>query len=189
MFCFRQTLLTRHLPSAREVEDLSSAWHDEADPKHFGDLMLGLAEKMYEGEYMQRGRGVSAWKERDKLSSAFLLYLPGLRSGLSSPFMAEALATLLNLPSRVCGDSLGERVGRTRVDRFGERVILDKLPGGNFTASHNTMELELADLCAECEPYKLGTQGRRAVHRRAAEIPPTTTGRRPTWTTPSGRRS
>jgi hypothetical protein len=90
---------------------------------------------------------------------------------------------------------LGERVGGSRVDRFGERVILENLPGGHFTARHNTMEQELASICAwaglpaECEPFGLFGHliPQQALHRLQQhqhsqvlrpdlrlEIPPTT---------------
>ena len=117
----------------------------------------------YRGVYVDEERQgiICSWKERDKLCTAFLLQGPGPHSKLSSPVMAEALATLLCLPSRVCMDRLGERVGGSRVDRFGERVICANLPGGHFTARHNAMEQEIASICAyagvpvECEPYGL----------------------------------
>ena len=47
------------------------------------------------------------------------------------------------------------------MDQYGERVILENLPGGHWTTRHNSMEQELASLCAwsgmpaECEPYGL----------------------------------
>ena len=109
----------------------------------------------------QRGKGVSSWKERDKLSSAFLLSIPGPSSSLSSPIFAEAVATLLCLPSRICTDRLGEKVGGSRVDKLGERVILENLPGGHWTDRHNSMEQEVAAICsyaglpAEREPFGL----------------------------------
>ena len=109
----------------------------------------------------QRGVGVSSWKERDKLTSAFLLSTPSPKYSLSSPIMAEALATMLCLPSRVCADRLGEKVGASKVDKFGVRVILENLPGGHWTDRHNAMEQEVAALCAyaglpaEREPFGL----------------------------------
>ena len=63
--------------------------------------------------------------------------------------------------SRVCADMLGEKVGNSRVDMFGEAIISANLLGGHWTARHNTIEQELVSLCsytglpAECEPYGL----------------------------------
>ena len=105
--------------------------------------------------------GLSGVKERDKLTTSFLLSLPGPRYGLSSPVFAEALATLLAMPSLVCRDRVGEMVGRSRVDPFGVKVINAAIPGGHWTQRHNAIEHELASLCnyaslpVECEPYGL----------------------------------
>ena len=95
------------------------------------ELRLEVFEQAIALHPNQQGRGVSSWKERDKLTTAFLLSIPGPNSSLSSPIFAEALATLLCLPSRVCADRLGERVGGSRVDLHWERVILENLPGGH----------------------------------------------------------
>ena len=109
----------------------------------------------------QRARGISSWKERDKLTTSWLLSTPGPHSYLSSVVFAEALATLLSMPSRVCVDRLGEVVGRTRVDMFGERIILENLSGGHWTDRHTSVQQELAALCqyagipTEVEPYGL----------------------------------
>lgn len=108
-----------------------------------------------------KGRAVSGWKERYKLCFVFLLQSQGPHFKLFSPMMAEALTTLLCLPSRACMDRLGEKVGGSRVGRIRERVICSNLPGGRFTERHNAMKQEIASICAyagvpvECEPYGL----------------------------------
>ena len=89
--------------------------------------------------HQQWGKGFSSWKEKDKLSSAFLLSIPGPSSSLSSPIFAEAVATLLGLPSRICTDRPGKKVG-------GSRVILENLPGSHWTDRHNCMEQEVATI-------------------------------------------
>ena len=125
------------------------------------ELRLEVMERAISLHPDQRGVGVSSWKERDKLSSAFLLSTPSPKYGLSSPIMAEALATMLCLPSRVCADRVGEKVGGSKVDKFGVRVILENLPGGHWIDRHNAMEQEVAALCAyaglpaEREPFGL----------------------------------
>ena len=60
-------------------------------------------------------RPVSAWPNRDKLSSSWLQCLPG-PDGLGSQAFTEALASLLCLPSPACQDRVGAAVGRTTVD-------------------------------------------------------------------------
>ena len=58
-------------------------------------------------------------------------------------------------------DRLGERVGASKVDPYGERIILENLPGAHWSHRHNAMELEVASLCAyagipaEREPFGL----------------------------------
>ena len=125
----------------------------------------------------QRARGISSWKERDKLSTSFLLSTPGPHSSLPSMVFREALATLLSMPSRVCLDRLGETVGKTKVDMYGERIVLENLPGGHWTDMHNSVQQELASLCqytgvpAEVEPYGLFAHllPQQALHRLQQE--------------------
>ena len=57
-------------------------------------------------------RPVFSWPERDKLSSQWLLALPGADTFLSSEEFSECLAALLCLPSPACMPVIGERVGR-----------------------------------------------------------------------------
>ena len=52
-------------------------------------------------------KGLGSWKERDTLSTVFLLLSPGSYLSLSKPVLAEALATLLAMPCRVCMERLG----------------------------------------------------------------------------------
>ena len=51
-------------------------------------------------------RAVVAWRNRDKLSSAWLCCLPG-PEGLSSPAFAEAMSLVLCMPSPVCKNRVG----------------------------------------------------------------------------------
>ena len=58
-------------------------------------------------------------------------------------------------------DWVGERVGKGIVDRHGEQVVLEALPGGHWTERHDTIAQEVAALCnyagipAEREPFGL----------------------------------
>ena len=82
-----------------------------------------------QGREARKGRLLTSFKEKDKQCSAFLLQSPGPKCKLQSAVFGEAAATLLGLPSLVCMDPLGERVGGSREDRFGKRVILENLTG------------------------------------------------------------
>jgi hypothetical protein len=106
-------------------------------------------------------RPVWSWKQRDKLSSAFLLNTPGAHSSLSTPVFQEAVAALLCAPSPVCRDRVGEMIGNKRVDLFGDHIVGQNLTGGGWTRRHDTVKSELNSCCgwagleAVCEPYGL----------------------------------
>ena len=125
------------------------------------DWRFRVLEKAIKDHENQGHRALCTWKERDKLTSAFLLANPGRGTSISAQVFAEGMATYLCLPSRVCKDRVGEKVGRGVVDKYGERIILEPLPGGHWTERHDTMAKEVAALCsyagvmAEREPYGL----------------------------------
>ena len=125
------------------------------------ELRFRVLNKAVGDHPRQDDRGISSWKERDKLTSAFLLSMPGPVSGMNSLIFAEACATYLCLPSRVCADRVGEKVGKSRVDAHGERIVSENLPGGHWQERHNEMAQEIAALCVyagvpvEREPYGL----------------------------------
>ena len=80
------------------------------------DLRFRVLMTAVEVHPRQDDRGISSWKECDKLTSAFLLSMRGPASGRNSVVFTEACATFLCLPSRVCADRVGEKVGKSRVD-------------------------------------------------------------------------
>ena len=67
----------------------------------------------------RRARPVWSWPQRDKLSSNWLLALPGPSGGLTSSQFTEAAAALLFLTSPSCSDKVGQRVGNYSVDVYG----------------------------------------------------------------------
>ena len=70
-----------------------------------------------------------AWTNRDKLCTAWLQSLPG-PEGFSNPEFTEALALTLCMPSPACKDRVGEKVGKSVVDVFGDSIMSEPLPGG-----------------------------------------------------------
>ena len=70
-------------------------------------LRVSVLEKALAEYEDQTARPVMSWKQRDKLSSAFLLDIPGPHSSLSSPIFCEAVAAMLCVPSLVCRDRVG----------------------------------------------------------------------------------
>ena len=109
-------------------------------------------------------RPVISWRERDKLSSAWLLCLPTPDTSLSTAEFVEAFASLLCLPSPACQPRLGEVVpgrGRVRVGRFGDEVCTATMRGDGPRRRHDAMKLVIrgllvwAGIPVECEVFNL----------------------------------
>ena len=100
-------------------------------------------------QYMPRkARPAWAWKQRDKISSSWLLALPGADSSLSNAEFAEAAATSLCLPSPACMGRVGETVkGRKVVDMYGDQVQAAPLPGDHWRQRHDQIKHVLHRLC------------------------------------------
>ena len=88
-------------------------------------------------------RPVMAWPQKDKLSSAWLLSLPGPFNGLSSAIFSESMCSNLCLPSPICRDRVGEKIGKSSVDYYGDKVMSTTLPGDSWRIRHDTIKTEL----------------------------------------------
>ena len=126
------------------------------------EMMRGkLLNKCLEEYTDQQARPVWAWPQRDKLSSQWLLALPGPGSGLSSAVFAEAFAAHLCLPSPLCEGRVGEKLGKATVDRYGDTVQAAALPGDGWRTRHDSIKLMLNSLCrwaalpVRCEVFGL----------------------------------
>ena len=91
-------------------------------------------------------RPVTAWPNRDKLSSSWLQCLPG-PDGLECQAFSEALALLLCMPSPACQDRVGAPVGRSTVDPFGDRIMSEILPGDHWRTRHDRIKMAIYSLC------------------------------------------
>merc|ERR1712015_409158 len=82
----------------------------------------------------QSSMAIQTWKNRDKISTAFLLELPGPHNQWSSAEWGEAICLLLGLPSNSCKDArnLGQPIGNRFVDLHGRDVLCATLPGGSW---------------------------------------------------------
>ena len=91
---------------------------------------------------------VKGWKNRDKLSTAFLLELPGPHNVWSSMEWGEATCLLLGLPSNSCRDErhLGQPIGDRYVELFGCEVLCATLPGGSWTKRHDRIKSCISSL-------------------------------------------
>ena len=92
-------------------------------------------------------RPVMSRKQRDKLCSAFLLNVPGAHTSISAPVFKEAVAALICVPSLVCRDRVGKRVGRSRVYLYGDKIVGQNLTGGGWTRRHDSVKSELNSCC------------------------------------------
>ena len=89
-----------------------------------------------------------AWRQRDKVSSAWLLALPGPDTTLSSAEFAEGAASNLCLPSPACRGRVGELVkGRTTIDEYGDSIQAAALKGDHWRSRHDAMLHLLHRLC------------------------------------------
>ena len=96
----------------------------------------------------RKARPAWAWKQRDKISSSWLLALPGADSTLSNAEFAEAAATSLCLPSPACMGRVGETVkGRKVIDQYGDQVQATALPGDHWRQRHDQLKHVLHRLC------------------------------------------
>ena len=96
----------------------------------------------------RKARPAWAWKQRDKISSSWLLALPGADSSLSNAEFAEAAATSLCLPSPACVGRVGEIVkGRKVIDMYGDQVQAAPLPGDHWRQRHDQLKHVLHRLC------------------------------------------
>ena len=73
-------------------------------------------------------------EREEKLSSAFLL---------NTPIFSEVIAALLCVPNPVCRDRVGEMIGRSRLDHYGDKIVGQNLTGGGWTRRHDTVKSEL----------------------------------------------
>ena len=96
----------------------------------------------------RKARPAWAWRQRDKISSSWLLALPGPDSTLSNAEFAEAAATSLCLPSPACMGRVGDAVkGRKVIDIYGDQVQATALPGDHWRQRHDQLKHVLYRLC------------------------------------------
>ena len=107
-------------------------------------------------------RAAWAWRQRDKVSSAWLLACPGTDTRMSSREFTEAAAANLCLPSPACAARVGETVkGRVKIDPYGDNVQANTLRGDHWRQRH-TMLVQFihracmwAGVAAEMEVFNL----------------------------------
>ena len=138
-------------------------------------LLAGVVEKGLSRLVDQSCVAVKAWRNRDKLSTAFLLEFPGPHNQWSSAEWGEALCLLLSLSTNCCRDpqKLGQPIGNRHVDIWGAEVLYATLPGGSWTKRHDSVKYAISSLAVYCgvtfvcEPYAVFSAHlrQRPLHR------------------------
>lgn len=90
-------------------------------------------------------RTAISWKNRDKLSSAWLGCLPG-PEGLTSREFSEAFCLNLCIPSPSTVDKIGCKIGKSIVDEYGDKITTEILPGDHFRTRHDQIKMVINSL-------------------------------------------
>ena len=129
--------------------------------EHREQMMGRLLEEGLSRHPDQAPRPVWSWHQRDKHSSQWLLTLPGHSTMLSSDEFSECVAAMLCLGSPSCAPLLGQRVGRSTVDRFGDTVMAAALAGDGWRRRHDTLKMRIlsmlrwAGIEVDCEVFNI----------------------------------
>ena len=100
-----------------------------------------LLDKALSLHLPKKTRPAWAWRQRDKLSSSWLLALPGPESHLNNAEFSEAAASSLCLPSPACLERLGEVIrNNKKVDQYGDNVQACPLPGDHWRKRHDLIK-------------------------------------------------
>ena len=93
-------------------------------------------------------RAAWAWRQRDKISCAWLLALPGSSTHITNAEFSEAAAANLCLPSPACAERIGEVIrGRVCIDEYGDNIQSTSLPGDHWRTRHDSIKHLLHRLC------------------------------------------
>ena len=93
-------------------------------------------------------RAAWSWRQRDKISTAWLLALPSVDTNLTNAEFSEAAAASLCLPSPACSGRIGETIrGRVSIDKYGDNIQSTPLPGDHWRICHNYILHLLHRLC------------------------------------------
>ena len=93
-------------------------------------------------------RAAWGWRQRDKVSSAWILAMPCRDTVISDAEFSEAAASNLCLPSPCCRYRVGEPIrGRIAVDEFGDNVQATALQGDHWRTRHDALNHHLSEAC------------------------------------------
>ena len=125
-------------------------------------LRFRLLSRALELHRPKKDRHAWAWRQRDKLSSAWLLSLPGGGEFLSNEEFSTSAAINLCIPPPCVAGREGETIrGRAVVDRHGDTVQSTVVQGDHWRQRHDLLKMTIYDLCrwaglpAEVEVFNL----------------------------------
>ena len=99
----------------------------------------------------QTARPVLHNPQLDKVSSSFTQALPGPETYIPFPAFSEAICSYICVPSPACRDLVGQSIGNSTVDIWGDRVQSVKgLKGDTHRHKHDTLKLKIFTLANEC---------------------------------------
>ena len=62
--------------------------------------------------------------------------------------MSSISALVLCMPSPVCKERVGEKVGKAYVDKFGDNVMSQHLPGDHWRTRHDKIKMKINSMCS-----------------------------------------
>ena len=103
--------------------------------------MKSVIDKALEDHSNQKARPV-IHKQLDKSPVHGLLHYLGLTHTFHPEF-SEVMCSFLCVPSPACRDLVGSKIGRGRVDIWGDKVQSSILPGDLFRHKHDRVKIKL----------------------------------------------
>ena len=96
-------------------------------------------------EFVDRdARPVWALMQTDKLSTAWLLVLPGADSTLSAAEFTQCVQNMLFIPSKAVEHVVGLTVGNRKIDEYGDILTSAVMVGDGWRKRHDTMKNRMA---------------------------------------------
>ena len=115
--------------------------------QHREEVREAVLRETLSRQQRSNNRHLLAWTNRDKLSTAWLQCLPG-PEGFSNAEFSEAMALVLCMPSPSCKERVGEKVGKAVVDKFGDNIMSQHLPGDHWRIRHDKIKMKINSMCS-----------------------------------------
>ena len=97
-----------------------------------------VLDKLLLGVRPRSTRAAWSWRQRDKVSSAWILAIPAPDTMLSNAEFSEVAANHLCLPSPACRGMVGEPIKNgVVVDQYGDNIQATSIPGDHWRTRHN----------------------------------------------------